>query len=586
MIRAACLLSFLMLFIYHLTAQSTLPMLSFEKDNNTTATYEETIAFYEALAENSSMLKVEKHGSTDSGHPLHLAILSKGGTFTPATARQQGKLVLFVNNAIHPGEPCGVDASMLLYRDIIQDQSLHPLLDKLVIVSIPFYNIGGGLNRGSYSRANQIGPEAHGFRGNAKNLDLNRDFIKCDSRNARTFNQLFTQWQPDVFIDNHTSNGADYTYTMTMIATQSDKLDPYLAKYLDGKLMPALYENMDKAGWEMTPYVYVRNTPDEGIAGFLDLARYASGYAALHNTISFIPETHMLKPYKDRVMSTYAFMKIMLERMNEDYNDIRKARANAQRNTQSKKQFDLNWEMDTSNPSTITFKGYEAKYKKSEVSGLDRLYYDRNEPYEKEIPYFNKYKVTSSIEKPIAYIFPQAYQEILERLQWNGVEVKVLQEDISIPLEMYYIREYETVKSPYEAHYLHHSVQAEKEEMEWAYHKGDVVVFVNQPANRYIVETLEPHAPDSYFAWNFFDGILMQKEYFSSYVFEDLAAEMLKQNVALKESLEAKKEDDEEFAKDARAQLNFIYRRSPYFEPTYQLYPVGRIVKPVDLPIK
>ena len=215
-----------------------------------------------------------------------------------------------MNNAIHPGEPCGVDATMMLTRDILEGKV--PIPEDLVLVLIPFYNISGGLNRNGYSRANQVGPEAHGFRGNARNLDLNRDFVKCDSKNARSFNLLFNKWQPHVMIDNHTSNGADYQYVMTLIATQKDRLAPELSNVLTENMLPDLYDQMADKGYEMTPYVYARNTPDEGIAGFLDYGRFSSGYASLHHTISFMPETHMLKPYKDRVWSTYEFMASMI----------------------------------------------------------------------------------------------------------------------------------------------------------------------------------------------------------------------------------------------------------------------------------
>ncbi len=356
---------------------------------------------------------------------------------------------------------------------------------------------------------------AHGFRGNARNYDLNRDFIKCDTKNAQTFNQIYTQWLPDVFIDNHTSNGADYPYTMTMIATQHNKLSQPLAVFMDKTLMPDLYTQMAARNWEMSPYVYARTTPDEGIAAFLDLPRYSSGYAALHNAISFMPETHMLKPYKDRVESTHTYMVCMLEAMDKHRVALQKARQKAIDETKTKLVFDVNWEMDTAKPSKIKFKGYEAKYKKSEVSGLDRLYYDHNAPYEKEITYIKNYKSTLKIKKPIAYIIPQAYADIVERLKWNGVEVKQLTNKQTLNLEMYRIKDYDTTKYPYEGHYLHSNITVNKIAQDWTYQKGDYVVFVNQAANKYIIETLEPQAPDSFFAWNFFDSILMQKEHFS-----------------------------------------------------------------------
>jgi len=125
----------------------------------------------------------------------------------------------------------------MLFRDYLAKPDLFkPLLDKVVIVAIPVYNVDGCLNRGSYSRANQDGPESYGFRGNARNYDLNRDFVKCDSRNARTFNQIFRTWNPDIFVDNHTSNGADYQYVMTLIATQHNKLEAPLGEFLQNTM--------------------------------------------------------------------------------------------------------------------------------------------------------------------------------------------------------------------------------------------------------------------------------------------------------------------------------------------------------------
>lgn len=579
-------LAFLFLFLSTQSfAQSMDWTTPFEKDNNYSATYFEVIDFYEKLAKLHPWVQLQEVGETDSGYPLHLVVISKSKNFDPAKVKGNGKRVLFVNNAIHPGEPCGVDASMMLMRDLVKNKGNSQLLEDVVVVTVPFYNISGGLNRGSFSRANQDGPKEHGFRGNIQNLDLNRDFIKCDSKNAKSFNQIFTKWQPDVFIDNHTSNGADYQYTLTMIATQKDKLNPVLSEYMQTELLPHLYKEMKVKKWEMTPYVFVRNTPDEGIAGFLDLPRYSGGYAAVHNCLSFTSETHMLKPFKDRVWSTYTFMKVMIETMQKDAKRIGDLRKEAQDLDKKRTDFDLNWELDMEQKEMLLFKGYEAKYKPSEISGIDRLYYDRNAPFEKEVPFLNTYKNTLTISKPICYVIPQAYGEIIERLQWNGVEVKRLTEDLTAEMEMYYIRKYED-RAAYEGHYLHYNVEVEKKNQVQHYRKGDYVVFTNQATNQYILSTLEPQAPDSYFAWNFFDAILMQKEYFSSYVFEDLALEILKENPEIKTALEAKKKEDEAFAKSARAQLDFVYKRSVYYEKTHQLYPIGRVVTEVEITVE
>ena len=567
-----------------LPAQNSIRVnMPFLQDDRTSASYPEVIRLYEQLDSLHEALAVRTYGDTDAGFPLHLAILSIDGDFDPVSLRKKGKRILFINNAIHPGEPCGVDATMMLLQDYLLDPARREALENVVVIAIPFYNIGGGLNRGSFSRANQEGPIEYGFRGNARNLDLNRDFIKCDSRNARTFNQIFQEWQPDVFVDNHTSNGADYQYTMTLIASHPAKLAPPLAGYLNDRLLPDLYQGMAKRGWEMTPYVNVDGTPDEGIYGFLDLPRYSTGYAALHQCIGFTPETHMLKPYRDRVWGAYHLMDELIQIIARDADQIGRVRTEAREGVRRQSAFDLNWELDREKADTLLFKGYEAAYRPSEVSGKDRLYYDRSRPFTRKIPYFNNYRATLSVQKPFAYLLPQAYAEVAERLRWNGVELHRLEEDVTLEVEQYYIESYETSRGPYEGHYLHYQVELRPVVREWTYRKGDYLIYADQTANAYLVSVLEPQAPDSYFAWNFFDGILMQKEYFSSYVFEDIAADLLRQDPALRRELEARKAADPQFAENARAQLDFVYKRSPYYEPTHDLYPVGRILEPVRL---
>ena len=375
-------------------------------------------------------------------------------------------------------------------------------------------------------------------------------------------------------IDNHTSNGADYQYVMTLIATQKDKLHPTLSAHMTSTMLPALYEKMENKGYEMTPYVYVRNTPDAGISGFLDLPRYSSGYAALHHCYSFMPETHMLKPFKDRVKSTYLFSLSMLEYMSIHGDDIMHSRAAAKKDYAEKKQVDINWSMDNTAVDSLNFKGYEAKYKKSLVTGQDRLYYDRSSPYEKQVPFYNTYKSSATVEKPRAYIIPQAYYKIIDRLKWNGVELSIVDTEKTMQVQAYYIEDYKSPGSPYEGHYLHRQVEVSVRNIEVETRPGDVIVYTGQEKDRYIMEVLEPQAPDSYFAWNFMDGILMQKEHFSSYVFEDRAAELLKNNAELRTAFNKKKEEDAAFSENARAQLNFIYEQSPHYEQTYRRYPV------------
>ena len=576
----------LILISHFIYAQAAMPLfeIPFERDSNQTLEYDQIIACYKQLeAAYPDKFKLTEAGSTDIGKPLHLGILSLSGEFNPLLLRSANKRILLINNGIHPGEPEGIDATVMLLRDILEDEQKQNALEHTVIAVIPVYNVGGCLNRSAHSRANQNGPAAYGFRGNAKNYDLNRDFVKCDSKNAQSFNAIFQRWSPDVFIDNHTSNGADYQYTMTLIATQEDKLEKPLGEFVRNTMLPWLYKDMAKQGWDLVPYVDGPGpTPDEGIFGFCDYGRYSTGYAAMWNTIGFMPETHMLKPFKDRLLSTYAFMESVIDFMHKNGDKIGSLRAKAWETTKSKDRFVLDWRLDTSRHEPFTFKGYTAKYKPSEVSGLPRLWYDRSEPFEKEIQYYNHFLPSVEIDKPLAYIIPQAWTEVIERLQTNSVVMEQLEQDDSLETESYYIRNFRT-RDGWEGHHYHYRVEVEKKTMKRAFQKGDYIVYLNQYANRYLMETLEPTAPDSWFAWNFFEPVLMQKEYFSSYVFEDLAAEFLRENPELREELEKLKKSDPEFAGSARRQLDWVYRRSPWYEPTHRLYPVARLMKPVSI---
>jgi hypothetical protein len=551
----------------------------FERTNGReTVTYAEGMAYYRQLDETFQTIRLIECGPTDTGLPLHVAVLSPGGTFDPAEIRRQGKAVLLVNNAIHPGEPDGVDASMMLLRDLAQDKKLKEKLANLVLVVVPFYNIGGVLNRNRTTRVNQTGPAEYGFRGNDRNYDLNRDFIKNDTRNARSFAEIYHTWQPDVFVDTHVSNGADYPYVMTLIATQHNKLGGVLGRYLEETFTPKLSTELAARKFEMTPYVNpLKETPDSGLVQFMEWPRYSTGYTALFGTLGFMPETHMLKPYDQRVRATYALLQSFVKLTNEEHATLLKLRQETRQAVQAQREFVIDWQLDESRHTPIPFKGYAAGHKPSAVSGQPRLYYDRTKPFTKTIPFYNQYVPKTTVQAPTAYVIPAAWAQVADRLRLNRIALTPLDKDTTLTVEAYYIEDFQTLKNPFEGHYLHYNTAVRRETQTVTFHQGDLLAYTDQPGNRYLVETLEPQAPDSFFNWNFFDAILQQKEGYSDYVFEDLAADLLARDPQLKEKLEAQKRSDAAFAADAVAQLDFVYRHSPYYEKTHRRYPVFRV---------
>ncbi len=558
-------------------------ILPFELSPGKTLTYEETISFLTKLAGRHERLHLHTAGTTDIGKPLHVAILSDRPYKTGHEARAAGKIILWINNGIHPGEPEGIDATLALIRNYLGGSAPEQLFEKLVIVLVPVYNVDGMLNRNSHSRVNQDGPEAYGFRGNARNLDLNRDFIKCDSRNARSFTRLYHQWLPDVFLDNHTSNGADYQHTMTLLATQHQRLGGPKGIYLKQSLLPALYKAMEDSGWPMCPYVMADGTPDKGILGFNDSPRYSSGYAALFGAISLLTETHMLKPFMQRLESNYVFMDLLLRQLIADAGTIAMLREQHEAYDRSRIEYPLQWRLDKDRADTIQFRGYAAAHRPSEVSGQPRPYYDRSRPWAASIPYYDYYTPSLHTDRPLYFLIPQAWEEVIQRLEWNSVRMARLTRDTVLSSDHMRIASYQTVRRPYEGHYLHYDVSVTAEEhTERQWRSGDVVVPLDQPAFRYLMETLDPRGEDSFFAWNFFDAILSRKEGYSDYVFEDLAADLLQSRPDIQQALQAKKDSDPDFAANPAAQLFFIYEHSPWSEPGYMLYPVARHRRPID----
>ncbi len=547
---------------------------------NETYTFEEALEVYSSLAETApKYCNLSHFGSSDYGIPVPLFVINKTGVFT--TEEYQSKTILLINNAIHPGEPCGVDASIKLASKLIEQPNLIP--SNVIIAIIPIYNIGGAHNRNCCSRANQNGPKEYGFRGNAKNLDLNRDFVKMDSKNTRAFQQIFHLLKPAIFVDTHTSNGADYQHTMTLITSQLDKMNPALSEYTKTRLNPALFEEMENDGYPMVPYVHTINQiPDNGIQDYLETPRYSTGYTNLFNTISYVTEAHMLKPYKERVMSTLIFLKKMIILMEKDHIELQEIRKKALKELNDAKQLPIDWKLDTTKFEKINFLGYTAEYKPSAVTGHQRLFYNRDKPFSKDIRYYNSYKVTQNVRIPEYYIIPKAWDIIVDRLKASDIEVFTLKQNTTLAVDYYEITNYETRKSPYEGHYLHYNTEVARRNDMVTYQAGDYVVPVRNENIRFIVETLEPHAPDSYFSWNYFDAILQQKEWFSSYVFEDEAAKILEEQPTTRTSFEQKQATDTAFANNPFEQLYYIYKLSDHYEKSHNRYPITRYSKSIE----
>lgn len=544
-------------------------------DGNKTPTYPELIEIYRKWDLMHPEIELYQMGESDTEFPLYLVIVNGAQDSLQTFQKARTNTTVFINNAIHAGEPDGVNACLLWIEEWIKKGKKTK--DLPVIAIIPAYNVGGMMNRSSSSRANQDGPAEYGFRGNAQNLDLNRDFIKMDSENMKTFAKIYQALDPDVFADTHVSNGADYQYTLTFIHSMKERMDPGIRNLFTQKYIPYLTETLKKAGWDWSPYVETKGeTPESGIQAFNDLPRYAQGYGTLFHALSITVETHMLKPFPQRVRATKDYLNFLFRWSQANTQALENARKDAFKRDVKQHYFPVKYELSKQKDS-ILFKGYEFGYKSSEISGKDRLFYDRSKPFAKHIPYFQTYKYQDSVRIPLGYIVSREAENVIECLKVNGVKFTEM-DSITQKVHTIRILDFESGNRPYEGHYLHRKVKNIEQEEQVRIPKGSIWIPCDQEKLNFIVTVLEPRSEDSYFAWNFMDSYVQEKEYFSAYVFEDEAAKLLSSNPDLKARLEEKKKTDPEFAENGDAQLFFIYQNCHHFEnKTLNRLPVFKV---------
>lgn len=544
---------------------------------NTSPTYSQLISHLQNLDRAHREIELFAMGDSDYGLPIYLCVINGAGDSTKTFVKAKEQTTILINNAIHAGEPDGINACLIWLDQWIAKGK--PRKDLPVIAFIPAYNVGGMMNRNSTSRANQNGPEEYGFRGNAQNLDLNRDFIKMDSENAFTFAKIFHALNPDVFVDTHVSNGADYQYTITYISSMKERLAPSIRKITYDKLLPWMNVNLKKDGWDLFPYVELKGeTPEDGLYAFNDLPRYAMGYATLFHAISFTTETHMLKPFPQRVQSTLAFLTRLIEFTASNATEIESARKASIDFWNTQSVYNFNFEL-TEIKDSVLFKGYTFSKPISEVTKLPRLKYHTDQPYEKYIPWHGTYESKSTQEIPEFIIVSRQSKGVIERLMANKIDMSTIKKDTLIVLLKEKVFAFDSPSKPYEGHYYHSKMQSAIKQDTLFLKPGDVLIPTSQFARPFLLATCLASSEDSYFRWNFFDSYLQQKEYFSSYVFEDKAIDILKEKPWLKEELERLKVNDQNVQQSPWEQLFFIYKNSDMFEGTVNVLPVFYLTK-------
>jgi len=555
-----------------------------------TPRYAETIQFCRRLAEASPMVTYRSFGHSPQGRELPLLIVDRDGLNTPEAVRKAERTILFVEAGIHAGEIDGKDAGLMLIRDLAIYQQNLELLNGVTLLFIPIFNVDGHERFGPYNRINQNGPQEMGWRVTAQNLNLNRDFLKADAPEMQAWLRMFHRWLPDLLVDVHVTDGADYQYVVTYGVETGPHVALPLRTFTTDTLVPFLNQAMERDGFPMFPYIMFRDWSNvlSGLRAGAASPRFSTGYGAVQNRIFYLVETHMLKDYHTRVTATYHLLHHFLEFASR-YGKMLQ-RVNRRSDALTAQHLAGTFLPVRVSPSyqdsvMVDFLGVEFETVPSEISGGNWVIYHSDRPKTYRLPYFNTLKVIDSVQVPYAYLIPREWQLQISRLQLHGVKLYRLQRDTTLNVASYRFHHPRWRQTPYEGH---HPVSFEVEPITERrfYPAGTVVVPLNQRTNRVIVNLLEPRAPDSFIAWDFWDVIFERKEYAEMYVLEKMAREMLRSDPELKKEFEAKIASDSTFARSPYQRLYFFYRRSPYWDRQKDLYPVGKLMQPCALPME
>lgn len=560
-------------------------------DYRETPNYDDTIAFARRLAHASSIIEYEGFGFSGQGRELPLIIASETGTFTPDAAKSEGKAVVLIQACIHSGEPDGKDAGFALLRDIAITQTVTGILNNVVLLFIPIYNTDGHERSSPYNRINQNGPTDMGWRTTSTYQNLNRDYMKADTPETRAWLNLWNQWQPDLFIDCHVTDGADYRCNITYHHEHHEGVDNAVLEWerdvFDDKVKAATEAAGNVISWYLE---FIDNRDLQlGTRDFNGSPRFSTGYVPLRNRPGILIETHMIKDYRSRVIGTYDFLKAALIEVNRDPARLRKLGREADARTIALGEsfdpdatFPLDFEL-TDEATPFALKAFDYHTEQSDVSGDLRVVYGR-EPLDLTVPMYQTFRTSTAVAPPQGYIVPGQWDGVIDVLKSHGVQMKTLAAFTSLEVESYRFTNVSWPSEPFEGRHMpRFGVEPTVETR--VFPPGSAVVPVAQTLARVILNLLEPQAPDSLARWGFFNAIFEEKEYAEHYVLETLAREMMANDRALEKEFRQRLVTDSEFAASPSERLRFFYRRSPYWDPQMNLYPVGRIIRVPDLPL-
>jgi hypothetical protein len=536
-----------------------------------TPRYLETMAWLHRLDKASDQISMLSIGRSPEGRDLWMVIASKEKSHTRQALARSRKPLILVQAGIHSGEIDGKDAGMMLLRDMTVDGRKRDLLDAVNFLFIPIVNVDGHERFSAYNRINQKGPAETGWRTNARNLNLNRDYGKLDTPEIQAIVRVLDQWRPDLYVDVHVTDGIDYQYDVTYGFSRS--YSPKIGAWLAENLSPQVDADLRRMGHIPGPLIFAADDEDvsKGIVRWAGSLRFSDGYGDARHLPTLLVENHSLKPYRERVLGTYVFLESVMRVLGREGAGLRKAIEEDR--AARPKSVTLTWKRNPGEPPLIRFLGIKARLHDSPISGGKWVEWT-GEKQDMTIPALESMTPDLVARRPKAYWISVAWQDVIDRLRLHGIVMERLASDREVSVETWPIADYKLDTVVNEGRVRVRATMSLRPGPV-RYPAGSVRIPTDQPLGDLAVLLLEPDSPESLFQWGFFLSALDRNEYAEAYVLEPLARKMLAQDPALEAEFEKKLAEDPDFAASPQRRLNWFYQRSPFWTNRQSYYPVA-----------
>lgn len=562
--------------------QTNLFSLPIDNDPNKSLSYEQVMRLSHDLAlKYPNNIKFTTLGLSEQNDTIPALIIFKDKANNPREIANQNKATLMIQAGIHAGEPDGIDAGFMLIRTLFSNTNYLDLLDNVSIIFIPVFNVDGLKLLSPYHRINQNGPELQGWRANALNLNLNRDYMKASSIEMKNWLQFYHYWNPDLFIDCHTTDGADYQYVMTFDMQLPLFMSNNFNNFFKTNFIPYFTNEMDKKGFFSTQYVAFRNwfSPESGLAASVYSPILSHSYPLLNNRPALLLESHMLKPYKQRVLATHQAILIILQWMNDNKNLLQNILSKEDEYSLSianpNMLFPIEYKLADHRSKKI-LKGYEFRKVISPVTGLSYYTYDNSKPIDVTLDFWDSIEVKNNAVLPYGYILGPEWKHLIDILKLHQVSFFILTEEMKIKVQYYYLTNLEYNNSIFEGTFSP-IFSSQLRDTLIDFPRGSFFIPINQKSWKSIVYLLEPESAVSFMHMGYFNSMFERKEYGEIYVLDTLAQNMLKdKNIAA--AFEEKKAKDLDFAKDAWGQLMWFYDNSSWRDQRRLTIPVFKVI--------